>query len=555
MTFTGMSLLGFGVGLLALAGALYLLQRLRVRHHPLTVETTLFWNDAIEEARARVLVKRFRHPWAYVLVLAIAALLWGAFAVPEFRADEGRRDLFLLDGSEAMAGRFDEALDLLDDALRGLPSESRTVVLCGDVARTVLLPGENPFLLRKRCEDYAPLAGHVDLERLLEPYLRGGSGESLRVTLVGDAPIDEAFLNSLPEGVRVRRLTPPGGAARTRLLTFGQGPPTSARFDRVDVEARLQSSNPSAPSLLATLNGVSVSATESVRDEDGVWTFRWRDLPAEGGRFRLVVDEGTIRAGIILIDHRPLPVAVETGLPDVLLRALGADPGVAEAEPASAVVAVRREGSSFGSGLPALELSSAELVEDAFHFQLKGDAFEPERLRELVDDLGLDTVDGPGLAESLRRTVTVGASPGGVRTVRIWRELLEDGTGFTASATFPVFVARSLRWLAEKRESPRRVAVGEPLEAMRGPVAVPSGGRRDPVGDPFTPRRPGLHEDATGQPFDASVLAPIPDEGPAELQIASAGRGGAWNVVSLVLLLALGLLVLEWVLLRRGSMP
>ena len=63
------------LGVAALAVGLFALQRLRVRHRPVEVETTLFWQQALEESRARVLTQRFRHPWAYALVLAIALLL------------------------------------------------------------------------------------------------------------------------------------------------------------------------------------------------------------------------------------------------------------------------------------------------------------------------------------------------------------------------------------------------------------------------------------------------------------------------------------------------
>ena len=38
---------GAALGALALAGLLFLLQRLRVRHHERTVITTLFWHQAV----------------------------------------------------------------------------------------------------------------------------------------------------------------------------------------------------------------------------------------------------------------------------------------------------------------------------------------------------------------------------------------------------------------------------------------------------------------------------------------------------------------------------
>ena len=53
------------LGAAALAAGLFLLQRLRVRHRPVVVVSTLFWQEALQEARARVLVQRFRHLFTY----------------------------------------------------------------------------------------------------------------------------------------------------------------------------------------------------------------------------------------------------------------------------------------------------------------------------------------------------------------------------------------------------------------------------------------------------------------------------------------------------------
>ena len=88
-------------GLAAIAGVLFLLQRLRVRHRPVLVISTLFWRAAVEEARARVLVERFRHPLVYLFLLAICAFLWLAAAGLDGEDRDGRRHLVLVEGSAA----------------------------------------------------------------------------------------------------------------------------------------------------------------------------------------------------------------------------------------------------------------------------------------------------------------------------------------------------------------------------------------------------------------------------------------------------------------------
>ena len=130
MSFSNLPLVWGLLGALAIAGILYLLQRLRVRHQLVEVETTLFWQQAMEESRARVLVQRFRHPWAYLLILAIALLLWLSVAGLRGGGDAQRDHVVLLDGSAAMAigERFPEVVALANDYVGALPEDARTVV-------------------------------------------------------------------------------------------------------------------------------------------------------------------------------------------------------------------------------------------------------------------------------------------------------------------------------------------------------------------------------------------------------------------------------------------
>ena len=52
------------------AGVLAALQYLRVRPRRTRVVTSLFWRQAVEQAKARTLFERFRHPRTYLLLLA-----------------------------------------------------------------------------------------------------------------------------------------------------------------------------------------------------------------------------------------------------------------------------------------------------------------------------------------------------------------------------------------------------------------------------------------------------------------------------------------------------
>ena len=106
MSFANLPLLGVLAGIAGIAALLFLLQLLRIRHVEVAVPTTLFWRAAAREAPVRVLRGVFRHPLAYLLVLAICTLLWLAFAGPEAHDDRtsAYRVLFLDGSAHTAAG-------------------------------------------------------------------------------------------------------------------------------------------------------------------------------------------------------------------------------------------------------------------------------------------------------------------------------------------------------------------------------------------------------------------------------------------------------------------
>jgi len=249
-------------GLLGLAGIIFALQRLRVRHRTRTVVTTLFWREAMEESRARTLVERFRHPLTYLLLLLIASLLWLSVARLESPRDEGTEHTFLLDGSASMAvgTRFDRAVAALSEALEDVPRERVQVLFCGSRVRTLLLPGEDRALLGARLEGLTPEAVPSTVEHALVDLALEARGSALessgaaakrRFVVVGDAPVAPEVLASLASTDRLERLEfvpdgaePSGGSgsndrsdpvqANARIAARGAGPAASAPFQAID---------------------------------------------------------------------------------------------------------------------------------------------------------------------------------------------------------------------------------------------------------------------------------------------------------------------------------
>ncbi|MDR6125675.1 hypothetical protein [Sphingomonas sp. SORGH_AS_0438] len=143
-------------GAAALAGIVYLLQRLRARRRVLRLPTAGLWAQAMREAPVSVLGGRFRYWLAYLLILAIALLIWIAAAHPTWSPAPGGGGMqrFYLDNSALMTGGDDLARAkraLLAD-VRATPADRREVILGDAVGTRLLAPGESASLLSRRLD-------------------------------------------------------------------------------------------------------------------------------------------------------------------------------------------------------------------------------------------------------------------------------------------------------------------------------------------------------------------------------------------------------------------
>lgn len=556
------------LGLVSIAGLLFGLHRLRVRHRQVDVETTLFWRQAIEESRARVLTQRFRHPWTYLLLLVICSSLWLAFAGLQQEGGDGRRHLVLLDGSAGMAhgDRFERAVERVADYAAGLPKGGRTVVLCGGRARTVLGPGESSLLLRRRLEGVVPEAAPNQVVEVMFDLLRSQSDHPTTVCVVGDLPLQERERALLPESVSLQRLAvPPRVGDNVGITGLGVRPAASGRWDAVDVLVEVRqtaSTRGAAPRLGVTLDAASWPQAATMEPTAGGHHYRFADVPAKGQVLRVALAGGDALAlddvaTFALPDRTPIPVMVGPNVPEVVQHAVASDPGLVIRADGARVV-VRVAGTNFGGDLPALEMSAPEQAEDAFLVFHGADQDPAEVLDELYTGLGLDEIDAMAAAAALGRAVTMGARPAPRRALWVWRQLLEADYDFVRSRSYPLFVGLGLRWLADVVEEPSRVAVGEPVGVSDGEVRSVAG-RAHAFGGPFVPRAPGSLTLPGGEQLRASLLDPVasgaPVDGAVEVAALAADGGAGVDLVTVLLLLALLLLVAEWGWFRTSRIP
>ncbi|MHC4908556.1 MAG: hypothetical protein ACYTF9_02395 [Planctomycetota bacterium] len=538
LTVFGPTLLAAGIA--ALAFGLYVMQRLRVRHREVEVVTTLFWREALEERRARVFTRRFRHPWAYALLVAIASLLWLLIGGPRANGTGGARTIILLDGSAGMSGdRFDEAVVLARAIAADLPSQRREVRLVGGSPVVVLGTDEALPLFDARMEGRMPVEAPGGFETaLLDLAVTTRAHETLIVHLVGDAPVRPEVLASLPTSMVVGRAPSRAADGRKAITSLGISGAASGAWEAVDVLFDI------APSPVDLAGAVEVSLDGAPLDQpverDGAGRCVVRDLPARGGVLTVRLAEGApdgrqVSASIAIPDRPLIRVHLDADAPALLRLALEVDPAVRFVDTAAeAEVRIGRDPSA--DFVVAADDSGA-----AFHLVTDAPEADPSIMAPaLIDELALAQIDADRLAEQAGRAVRLDIEPGTVRRMRVWRSLFGDSFDFARGRACPVFVASAVRWLAARPEIVPWAAAGEPL-----PIDATFRDRAETAG-PYTT--------IDGRVVRVAVLEPMATAVEAEAAVDdTAGRGA--DVFGLVGLMLVVLLGVEWVLYQRGRMP
>ena len=562
MNLSHLSPAAFAAGLAALAGGLYLLQRLRVRHARVEVVTTLFWKQVLEDTHARELTQRFRHLPAYLLLVAVAASLWSGVAGVEAERDPGRRTVLLLDQSSlaAVGDRWDGWGRLLLELHGRCDPDRTTVVACGAQPRTLASEGEATPVLRERLAGLEPELTAPSMESTLLGLLRTKHDlEPWRLVLVGEAPVTAGLVEALPEEVELTRATLPTASALDApgLLAVGAGHGAAWTEATVLVRARGAGAGAGpAPELL--LDGQSWTVAPFY--EGAAW--RYEGLPANGGLLEVRLPGASAphdRARLALPVRTPVLVAVEPALEPLVGAVLDAHPGLQRSDEGQAEVVIRSGGASLGSGLPALELAPASAGSAAVELQVPSEAVPSSAaLSELLVATGLDRLAGSELATQVGRTLEATLSTGPVRGVRLWTELVEPSDeGLRASRAFPLLMARALEWLRAAPTLVPEARAGSTLPVELAPaeqrLAAPAARVALLRAAAASARDTALSE--VGVLPEVSAFAPEAGGSPAELPPPVLEAGTSWGLGTWLLLLGLVLILTEERLLRLGRMP
>ncbi|MDA8967840.1 hypothetical protein N9F76_00955 [bacterium] len=527
MTFTLLSTVATLIGIGVIALALGLLQRLRVQHREIEVVSTLFWQAAVKETRARVFVQRFRHWPAWLLLVVIATLLWLLLAGPRWTATDQMQHVVLLDGSVADPDVVALDLEIASAKASKLPLMNREIVHAGPRLETLLRRGEPVQLAKLRLgEESIPTS--TGLEWALDLLAaRVAAGTPLTVHIVGDAELDQRYLDSLPADVSVYRVMRGAVGDKPLFRSLGVSNSASGVWQTVDLLFAPSSSDKfDVDKLEITIDGKPLS--DGVRALVG-GEFVIEDVPARGGALRFAY-QGREEGAITLPKREAITIAFEAGTPEVLKELILLDPACREVESNPDLVVGESGNADFclvPVGQAAFQIDTVS--EDA-----------QSALAVLIDELALRQIDATGLAEQSGRVVDVQVAAAQERRISLWKNLFTSTFNFQQSRACPIFVARSIRWLAGR---PALIPWVE--QGMRLPVARPAFER---VADATARSNDGRTLQVTRLTRPV-LVAGLVEESPRSSVVAGVGIAVWIGVVAIFLLLT------EWALYQRGRLP
>ncbi|WP_295184199.1 hypothetical protein [uncultured Brevundimonas sp.] len=568
MSFLSLPMWAVIAGAIGLAALLFALQILKARQKLVRIAAAGLWAQAARVTPLRVFRQRFQRWLAYLLILAIALLLWLAGARPEMTPGRDAADhIFYLDASAVLMGRDDltQARRALIADARNTDPARRAVYLDGAVATPLLQPGENLALLSQRLDGVkarpAPSSfAHAVADRELD-----GAASSGRPSVVHYYGAWSGARTVAPSANR--RLVYGYLAAPTPdnrgIVALGVTPAASGDAGRADilVEAIGADGRPlPADALRFSHDGRDVEG-ETLARPDGRLIVQ--DVVADGGLFTVRLARPDAfpaddKASLRLPDARPVNVALSPGAPAAVGRAVRLNPAFSVTAPQDAQVVVRRSGERFGENRPALVVTQSG-DQPAFVFTYGVDEPEPD-LSGALDALGVSDVETQALARTTRRDVSAETRPGQQRSVAVWSALFDDGGGFPAAASFPVFVARTLSWLVDVGPSVPYAQAGTDLTDQSDLYGLSSDRRiaeRALNGDLYLSQagetRIGdlrLAVSLTDREITMDAARAVPSD-----VVVTPVRGPAVDLLFILLVVIAGLLLLlEWRLHQRGAM-
>lgn len=451
------------------AGVLAVLQYLRVRPRRTRVVTNLFWRQAVEQARARTLFERFRHPITYLLLLAASLLVLLALAAPVSHSRNSTHRVIALEAGLAMStadDRFANALNLVRAEAHALGEERVALIAADPQPRVLKHFDESLAAMTGRLARVKPADSPVIREDLL------GAAESL---LAGRRNGEIVLVTAQPATVnndRVRVLAAGDKADNAFILSAVFAPDTTDPT-RGNFHCQVGFTGEQAANLNATITrGDDILLDQAIEMEaGGMKEFTLDDLSADGALLSVALDgndaiSGDNRIAFQLPDRRRIRVVPVAGfeLPPVLVSVLKSLPEVSNeldgtSEP---VIRIGPAGSDAEVQIMAAEATGEWLpVRASGHSLVAGMEFEDAVCRAPVREIGRSSGDIPLLLAD--RFPLASLDPESKRLI-VAESFLDADSSVARRTGYLVFWATMLHQLAGWHDEPMTLS---PVEGTR----------------------------------------------------------------------------------------
>ena len=291
------------------------------------------------------------------------------------------------------------------------------------------------------------------------------------------------------------------------------------------------------------------------------------DVPANGGVFQVTLaGDDDVKfdneASVALPLKQPIRVAVGENLPNSVLLALRADAAlqiVSLSEEAD--VAVVGPGDP-ASPLPTFSVVPMDSQEIAFVIGIDEGEDADRSLQVAVDSLGLRNIDAVSIATELNRDIEVQMEIGDQRSIALWDSIVEDEFNFRDSFSFPLFVSKSIRYLANEPPWYAYFAAGRPaIEQSAGASLANTDLLSEMAAGTYLVRNEsGEFENMNQLPGVVSLLdTAVTTRSTNQGVLSEAGINTPvyprWALLTWLMLLVFGLVIAEWYIYQRRLMP
>ncbi len=530
-------------GILSLVALLYALQHLKAQPVVLRVASVQLWQEALQHASANKFWQRFRHWLGFLLAVLITLLLWLAISGIRFSDSTKPLHIFYLDTSVAMQAG-DNMAEAKAELVAKLPSSSSAnrELWIGDAVPARILSADSSSAVLAASLNTIQASSHLPafsewLERVPTLY----AGQPVVVHYFGS----ELNNTTAPDGIAVHKdFISEAISANAGITAIGQQRfmIDNEQVSRVTFTLLSTADKQFHPDdITMLLNDSPVDADRIIALPDNQFAISDIPLTEQPQRVTVAVNNtddfaADNAATLILPAKSQIFVALQRGLPDWVTHFVDANPQLTvDPERASVSICVNRDDTCPASGTTLFADDTSNTV--TFYTPLPAEQSKLQKIWHInYWDASAYNMPSVRVLNAEKKSVSM--------------PLTHLGNLIANQQAEPLLLlSMTINWLTDLPDVPAYLAVGE----------LPPMTERDRLAEDNAIKPFPLTATQTGA-NDTIAIASL--QSPAlSLQVASARESSdlvepdseanfPW--LTIIILIALGLLVVEWLLIQRG---